>query len=291
MNAQPHYVLFDPRAQQSAMAEFAYTSMIPIHVYYGENLTIFHVHEAMLVNRSGFFKGALRSGSTFISAEDRKGTLDNTSPRVFSRWLHTAYTNTIGFNDGPALGSNTRDYDRMIRLYMFADYLLDPRTKNIMIRGILAKCREQPTAYVPTAGEVALLYRNTQPGDLMRKLLVDITTQIAAQSYFNQPLERYHEEYIVDASYALAALRFRTTPLPREEDVERCSGVMYLCPEDVYDSAPVVPALAPPVVAAQAPLPQPAADASGADAPSTDAPNTDAADADAADAEAPNAGT
>ncbi|KAJ4338018.1 hypothetical protein N0V95_008191, partial [Ascochyta clinopodiicola] len=145
----------------------------------------FVAHESFLTCRSEFFRRAVNG--RWEEAETRVIKLPEDSPEVFATYLDCAYTNqvpselldrpsTASINWHEAVKLSHVDITNLILLYTTADKLLDPFTKDAVIRVFFKVIHYegadgQKTG--PNHPHISLAYENTPEHSPIRRLIVD----------------------------------------------------------------------------------------------------------------------
>ena len=135
------------------------------------------MHSEVLTARSLFFRKALSGG--FKEAEERVVELPEDDPEIFGMYLHYVQTNELSIVPEPLPEQYTgmEEQGTLARMYVLAEKLQDVKSKNAIVRGMIASCyqkRFDNKCYFFGPKSMTLLYQGTMPGSKARKLVVEM---------------------------------------------------------------------------------------------------------------------
>jgi hypothetical protein len=149
----------------------------------GEELQTFHVHEGVITPRSEYFKRALNKH--WQASKEKIVPLIKENPYTFSLYLELVYRGSLSLGQADTTKDDAitvaQDYLVLADIYIFADFLVDPSTKNIVVDTMLAQARVKrgPISWsshyqLPGIEVINTIYSNTVgedgPGELMVEL-------------------------------------------------------------------------------------------------------------------------
>lgn len=133
----------------------------------------FFVHEKLVVERAPFFERALNG--QWKESDDKLVELPDDDPDVFFLYLQLLYTTKLHTRSNEP-NKTSREYKRLVKLYVLAEKLQDVQTRNIVIEAMIAKTRDEES-FPPSS--IHLIYDGTPEGSPLRKLVVDLFTDFA----------------------------------------------------------------------------------------------------------------
>lgn len=151
-------------------------SVIKVCVGTGKNQRFFYVHQSLLCSQSEFFKKALNG--KWKESEENSINLSEDDPEIFSLYLEQLYTGSL-----PILGDTVEvipsdfNYTTLAELYILAEKLMDVKTKNNVLDGILRASRmsdKSGASYFPSFTTVETIYNGTPGPCAGRRLMVDL---------------------------------------------------------------------------------------------------------------------
>jgi hypothetical protein len=170
----------------------SHDGFVRIDVGAGDQLKTFNVHVALLKARSRFFKEAL-SGK-WKEAEEKVVRLPEYCPTMFETYVHNLYTGDLAVASEKEQAESDEmpeRYQSLAHFYVFAEKMKDVKSKNSILRAILA-CRS--TVYssepytCPSTEAIDVIYNGTLAGSPARRLMIDLWTKQATAEYFDKEL-------------------------------------------------------------------------------------------------------
>ncbi|KAF2122073.1 hypothetical protein BDV96DRAFT_682091 [Lophiotrema nucula] len=208
--------LRDIHVPKSSYTEFIHSSMVKIIVGKEEKQQSFTVYENIITSRSAFFCAALNG--KWVESQDKIVKLPDEDPESAALYLQLIMTNKLGI----------RDISKLEMMKMF----IDVESKNLVIHGMLARCRDSHPGnkfYVPGSDIVRIIYAGTaSKSDVARKLLIDMYAQYGSPDWFKDAnsLEKYPPEFVMDVMMRLIETRDRE--VGEEEKVRFCDPEKYM---------------------------------------------------------------
>lgn len=184
------------------------SGVITVAVGEGEKQKEFAVHEALITERSRFFRNAIQGN--WKEAEERIVNLTEDHPDVFELYLQALYAGHVELPDGHATDTF---YNMLGGVFVLAERIRDVKTKNLIVEEIKAKAdiREHFAAYLQMA---AVIYNGTPGPCGIRRLLVDLVARSndyhAAQEgieKFTAKLEGVPKQFLMDLVFGLYTKR------------------------------------------------------------------------------------
>jgi hypothetical protein len=158
----------------------------------------FYVHHGVLVIRSGFFEAA--RSPDLLDDPHAPTELSEYDAEEFSDYLHLVYTGAIVLPDGevskwieqraPGTGLDTvgdavsSHFSVLVKLYVLADKLQDPKSANLIMDGIVEFCKDCNA--IPTHGLKKGIYELTPPGSPLRTLIRDLMIYQVGHDYYEE---------------------------------------------------------------------------------------------------------
>jgi hypothetical protein len=151
----------------------------------GDELQTFHVHEGVITPRSEYCKRALNKH--WQTGEDKIVPLVREDPYTFSLYLELVYRGCLSLGQAGTMQDEddaitvAQIYLLLADIYILADFLVDPSTKNIVVDTMLAQARVNIGPYsnsgqyhLPGIEVINTIYAKTVEGDGARKLLIEL---------------------------------------------------------------------------------------------------------------------
>ncbi|KAF9701363.1 hypothetical protein EKO04_000766 [Ascochyta lentis] len=217
--------------ESKTLSKYGPAALLTIHVGKEPDHQEFVAHESFLICRSEFFRRAVNG--RWEEAETRVVKLPEDSSEVFARYLDCAYTNraTSELLDRPSYDilswNDTRniahiDVHNLNRLYILADKLQDPATKNAAIRTLFRVFHwEHPSRRIlsPSLSHISMVYENTPEHSPLRCLFVDITLRYPLEG-LRQIMTELPREFLMDLAIMLQGIATNTADVARQNGVE-----------------------------------------------------------------------
>jgi hypothetical protein len=148
-----------------------------------DELQNFHVHQGVITPRSEYFKRALNKH--WQKGEDKIVPLLKEDPYTFGLFLELVYGGSLSLGHTGTMKDDAmmiaQNYLVLADIYIFADFLVDPSTKNIIVDTMLAQARVNRLTYswsgyyhLPGTEVINTIYAETVEGDGARKLLIEL---------------------------------------------------------------------------------------------------------------------
>jgi hypothetical protein len=201
-------VMFDRRAN---IYSAAFDTLITITIGPPGAEKDYHIYRRLLCSHSKYFDNMLNGGFKEASQDTPKvADIDVNAFQCFFYWLNTGVVH-IDMADCPEKADTTIDevdqtrfeyvWGNVIDAYIMADYLQAQRFKNALVDYLYLYTEAEGTLFSPS---IKRLYENTMKGDLLRKLIVDISIQehSSGQVEEDDP-DLYAKEYLLDLIFAI----------------------------------------------------------------------------------------
>ena len=101
-----------------------------VKVLVGEQEQAFTVHEGLICARSKFFRNAMNGN--WLEADEKIVRLPDDEPAVFEGYLAVLYLKEL-----PVINENDGQYLELAKLYVFAEKLMDTKSKNVIVEEML----------------------------------------------------------------------------------------------------------------------------------------------------------
>ncbi|KAF2660745.1 hypothetical protein K491DRAFT_774639 [Lophiostoma macrostomum CBS 122681] len=218
---QPPLEFQDARiaAQAPGVASFDPTGfLIDITVGLATNQTydsrnLFHVHVGVICPRSGFFKGLMNND--WREKADGAVSLPDDDPVAFRQYIRILYGQPIQLPGGNQEAGANRDRKYaeqstiLAQIFVLADKLLDPVTKNLIVDTILAHALSDislstsGTGHVraPSTAAINHIYENTPGACPVRRMMVDLFLGALAPGAILTTGFEFAEELMEDFKY------------------------------------------------------------------------------------------
>ncbi|KAM0716544.1 hypothetical protein Q7P37_007989 [Cladosporium fusiforme] len=204
----------------------AYGEMATIEVGREEQKRTFYVHKGLLSFYSGYFRAGLNGSWTESGTGHFK--LEDEEVDVFERFVLWLYARKIEDN---TLKSSS---NVIIRLWLFADRRDIPLLMNEMINRLKRNIVE--TWSLPTHS-LDLVYENTLPGSLLRRMIIDAMSKICGRSMLvHEEFDRWPKEALWDLTTSLVPF-----PRPALMSKEQYNSTD-MCPYHVHEDGNRCPA-------------------------------------------------
>lgn len=156
---------------------------------------------------STFFQAAFKGN--WKEGQDGVATLPEDDADIVQRYLHFVYTGRLAvvapnINDKDNVAGHEAEYLTLFNLHIFGDKYKDIQIKNAVVKAIIEKGQVEDSdgsTWFPGPREVDVLYKSTQPGSFLRKLVVDIHVGKGWEEWLEN--ETYNPEFLADLVKAL----------------------------------------------------------------------------------------
>ncbi|KAF2869209.1 hypothetical protein BDV95DRAFT_114956 [Massariosphaeria phaeospora] len=129
-----------------------------------EHCKMFYVHSGLICARSLYFRTTMNG--RWLEADEQAVSLPEDDPAVVATYLGLLYTNRLHLPQ-----TIHSQYNWLIRLYVFAERMMDTESKNIVVQAMMARAKE---GYCPPSNAISTLYDGTPETSLARNLFVVI---------------------------------------------------------------------------------------------------------------------
>ncbi|KAJ4313387.1 hypothetical protein N0V94_006971 [Neodidymelliopsis sp. IMI 364377] len=144
-------------------------------------------------------------------AKERLVNLPEDDPSIFKIYVHLLYTNRIAVvSDVSQFPDKSQGRERieLAKLYVLAEKLQDPGTKDKALAALMATCLSSPTQLKNILSEpdlVWVVYNGTFAGSTARKMIVVLYTQMANGNPFRAKGEKFQAGWPTDFTLELLA--------------------------------------------------------------------------------------
>jgi hypothetical protein len=196
-----------------------------VNIDEGVHQQTFYVHETLLRERSVYFNTAL--SRDWKEAVDREVNLPKDEADCFAIYVHSLYTGKLAVtSDGPTSTlSGESEIIKLCKVYVLADKLQDIQAKNRAIQGLLFSSKRNGLGrWNGCRGLVVTktIYDSTLPGNMARKLLVDLYTYRGTRSSLSI-FKGWPEEFLLELAINLMDKR-----MPPDDPTEKGDGTEYM---------------------------------------------------------------
>lgn len=148
--------------------------MATVEVGIEEQKCTFYAYKGVLSFYSGYFRTALKG--SWAEAEAGHFVFEDEDVDVFERFI-------LWLNSSSIIGKTLElDFDILVRVWLFADRRDIPLLLNDMIDDLKRTVIKQTTVPVTS---LHLVYENTSPGSLLRRMLIDALSSLCNPLNFN----------------------------------------------------------------------------------------------------------
>lgn len=200
------------------MARFA-SRIVKIKVTSGDDPQTFHVHEAIIRERSQYFRAAFGDWKEGTVGEI---TLFDEDPETVSDYLQYIYSGKV--DSKPFINCSKDDREASMRqlmhLYILGENIQDDEFCNEVISTLAHRCGEeddQGTSWFSVDEAVRLLYDGTHAHSPARRFVVDMHVQNGSESRLECGIDKHHSEFLLDLSRAFMSAKEKRFRCPFEQ--------------------------------------------------------------------------
>ncbi|KAF2129932.1 hypothetical protein P153DRAFT_356604 [Dothidotthia symphoricarpi CBS 119687] len=203
-----------------------FNDIVRVEVGVDDHFKVFTVHAEFLTARSLFFKKALSGG--WKEAEERIVRLPEDDTDTFILYLHYLYKSELPIEPDPVPSgySGVEEYIKLAKLYVFAEKMQDIPCKNAIIKALVSRIymkRDSGRWYAFSTFSTRVIYKGTLPGSPARRLLVDVFTYNAEDSWIAGS-SAWPEEFVRELAISLLGFRAISDSHPAMKD----GGMAYM---------------------------------------------------------------
>lgn len=180
-----------------------------------EDTASFAIPEALLVEKSEFFKAACRNG--WKEAGSRIIVLPEVDVDAFYAYVHWIYYGAVAVSSGCRISLSSAaetepTLNELVELWLLGDRLADTalrnRTMNVL-RNIVYSIRstEKDWAAAFTPDMIARIWSSTTKGRALRRFVVDIYESRITAASLNAVKDSFHPEFLVDLTTKLLNMK------------------------------------------------------------------------------------
>lgn len=157
----------------------------------------FIVHEGLIKPRSDFVRLALRGD--WKEAQERTIPLPEDDPNIFSVYQRWLYAGLIHTRPNSTASKTDDEYSMLVKAYILGEKIMDSNFKDSIADAIVEKLR---LTHKFDTGLTDLVYNNTLPASLLRRLWLDAYYNFGAPEWLNASLvgDTINAEFMVEFS-------------------------------------------------------------------------------------------
>ena len=170
----------------------------------GEQQKAFTVHEGLICARSKFFRNALNG--KWLESDEKTVRLLDEEPDDFEGYLTLLY-----LKECPVINADDGQYIELAKLYVVAEELMDTKSKNMIVTGMLSRSGDPGGPFFPDGEAIEILYSGTPESSQARRLFVDLFCLHADdKDAITKHKSKFPMDFLVDLSSELINQRGKT---------------------------------------------------------------------------------
>jgi hypothetical protein len=202
----------------SHLLRFIHSPLVKIIVRRDESQVTFSVHKDIIMKKSGFFRDTIKD---FCKGDyTKKIDLSHYGARAFATYLEAVHVSKIlpeqfNLTEGSM-------YLTLCTVYVIAEEMRDPATKNVVIRELhrVLKCQNAERYPFPTSYHIDLIYtRTTSIANPGRQLLVSRWISKTKPDQIEDQLSMLPRQFVHDVVKKLMEKHAKSNPF-YDEDIE-----------------------------------------------------------------------
>ncbi|KAF2177423.1 hypothetical protein K469DRAFT_677454 [Zopfia rhizophila CBS 207.26] len=182
--------------------------MIEVVVGSEEDKESFHVHEALICDRSEFFRNAMKPEWASTRPAPRVIELPDDDMAAFDLYVQWLYSKKLPIIPDEKGSSPYDEYQTLAHAYVLGEELMDIDFKNAVMDSyvLYARGSSQTKRYYPTNEDIRILYEGTRESSPIRQFLVDIWTYRGKHEWVKSDPD-LPKDFLMDVTTALLKVR------------------------------------------------------------------------------------
>lgn len=184
-----------------------------IAIIVGGEDTVFHVHEDALCSQSGFFAADLSKEKAWKEGTEKRIRLPEHRSDIVKMYVQWLYSHKIKLRWTTAEGNLDGDmslpeYYALTLLYIFGEKHCKIHFQDATLDEYVRRMRSHVDGghYYPNGDVVGMIYTGTAQASPLRRLMVDAHLKFAYKEWFEDPVDEYHKEFLLDMVRAYATM-------------------------------------------------------------------------------------